>query len=308
MTRVVDAPPHTIGSVLLVVNPAASRAARRHTAVERALADAGVRVETVETRAPGHATELARARAAAHDAVFTLGGDGTAMEVITALAGAGPPVGVLPGGTANVLARTLGVPLRPARAVPALLAARDARVDLGRLADGRHFAIGLGVGLDAAMIGEATAEAKRRLGVLAYALSALRAGLRHDRFAVRLTVDGETHAHEASAVLVANFGVVLGGRVTFGGGILHDDGVLTACVFAPRTRAEALRILWRMLRGGPQADPRLAYYPGRAFTIETDVARAAQADGELVGFTPVEIAVVPGAARLLVPRSSRSRA
>lgn len=293
--------------VLLIVNPTARRAARRLATARAALDEGGVAYEVAETKRPGHATELARERAPECDAVLSLGGDGTAMEVITALAGEGPPVGVLPGGTANVLARTLGVPLSVPHAVHALLAGREARLDLGRLADGRHFAIGLGVGLDATMIGEASAALKRRLGVTAYALSALRAGLKLERFAVRLTVDDRVHELEASAVLVANFGIVANGWFTFGDGIAHDDGVLNACIFSPRTHRQALRIAWRMLRHGPSRDPALTYFAGRRFRIETSPTRPAQADGEMVGHTPVEIEVVPGAGRVLVPKAQNAK-
>src|SRR5688572_4402070 len=129
--------------VLLIVNPASRRGARVLPAVRAALVRLGVACVERATRGPGDATAIAREHAETVDAVLTLGGDGTAMEVVTALAGAGPPVGILHGGTANVLARTLGVPRAVDRAVPALLGGTEARLDLGRLADGRHFAIGL---------------------------------------------------------------------------------------------------------------------------------------------------------------------
>jgi len=294
--------------VLLIVNPAARRAGEMLPAVREALARVGTVCFEAATQAPGDATRIARAHAASVDAVLTLGGDGTAMEAVTALAGAGPPVGVLHGGTANVLARTLRVPRAVDEAVPALLGGPEARLDLGRLADGRHFAIGLGVGLDAAMIAAASPVMKRRLGWIAYALGALRAGLRLERFAVRLTVDGQTIEREASAVLLANFGAVLGGTIRFGDGILHDDGLLTACVFSPRSRVEALRILWRMLRAGAPPHPRVLYASGRRFRLETDPPHRAQADGELIGSTPVNVEVVPEGARVLVPTSREQNA
>lgn len=295
-----DGAPRWPRGVLLVVNPAARRSAARERRALATLAELGIAVTRIASARAGDVTTLLRERAAAFDAVLTLGGDGTAMEAITALAGSGPPIGVLPGGTANVLARTLGVPLRIDRAVRALASGAEARLDLGRLADGRVFAIGLGVGLDATMIGEASAALKRRLGIGAYVVSALRAGLRFERFPVRLTVDGRVHEQEASAVLLANFGVVANGWFTFGDGIAHDDGLLNACIFSPRSRVDALRIAWRMLRRGPSGDRALTYLAGRRFRIETSPARAAQADGEIVGTTPLEVEVLAGAGRVLV--------
>jgi YegS/Rv2252/BmrU family lipid kinase len=268
----------------------------------RAFQDAGVSCDAKVTEAPGHATELARARSREYDAVFTLGGDGTAMEVVTALTDHGPPVGILPGGTGNILVRSLGIPLSVKDAVPALLNGQEARIDLGRLNDGRHFAIGLGVGLDEAMIAGASRLLKRRFGFLAYFWSATRATLRLEKFHVRLTVDGTVHETHASSVLIANLGSVLGGLIQLGDGILHDDGLLQACVYSPDNLWQAGRLFSRMLRGTVSSDPRAFCVTGKHFVLETIPPRRAQADGELLGSTPLEITVVPQAARLLVPR------
>jgi diacylglycerol kinase (ATP) len=260
-----------------------------------------VHCDTAFTTAPAHATELARQRGADVDAVFTLGGDGTAMEVITALAGGGPPVGILPGGTGNILVRSLGIPLRVDDAVSALLRGRETRLDLGRLGDGRHFAIGLGIGIDEAMIAGASRAMKKRTGVLAYVWSALNAGWRLEQFHVKLTVDGTVHEMRASQVMIVNLGSVVGGLITFGPGIGYADGMLNACVYSPRNIIAAVRIFSGMLRGTVGTDPHAFVAAGRHFRIETDPPRRAQADGELLGMTPVEVTVEPGAARLLVP-------
>ena len=266
-----------------------------------AFARAGVPCEVIRTTAPGHATEIARSRAREFDAVFTLGGDGTAMEVMTALAGAGPPVGILAGGTGNVMARSFRIPLKLERAVPALLHGREALLDLGRLDDGRHFAIGVGVGLDEKMIAGATKAMKRRAGVVAYVWSATQALLRMQRFHVRLTVDGTLYEREAASVMIANLGDVLGGLLYFGDGILHDDGLLQACIYSPRTMWEAFRIFYRMSRGTAHTDPCVLCVSGREFRLETDPVRRAQADGELLDETPLSVSVRPAAARLLIP-------
>jgi YegS/Rv2252/BmrU family lipid kinase len=234
--------------------------------------------------------------------VFTLGGDGTAMEVITALADGGPPVGILPGGTGNVLVRSLGIPIRVESAVSVLVHGDEARIDLGRLQDGRHFAIGLGVGIDEAMIAGASPLMKKWVGFLAYFWSAIKAGIHLERFQVRLTVDGIVHEREAASVLIANLGSVLGGLIRFGDGILHDDGVLHACVYSPRNLWDAIRIFVRMLRGTVQRDRCAFCVSGTHIRLETNPPRRAQADGELLEMTPIEITVRPQAARLLIPR------
>jgi YegS/Rv2252/BmrU family lipid kinase len=294
--------PRRIERVLLIVNPASRRAARIHGRTLKAFADAGVACDTMPTDAPGHAAILAKTHAHKYDAVFTLGGDGTVMEVLSALAHQGPPLGILAGGTANVVARTLRIPLNPARAVPLLLGGDEATMDLGRLGDGRRFAIGVGVGLDATMISEAPARLKKRFGFMAYVIGGYRAVLRNQKFALRLTVDGVIFERTASAVLVANFGAVLNDLVAFGDGIVQDDGLLNACVFSPNGLWDALRILWRMVRKDFSPDPCLFYRSGREFRVETTPEMPAQADGELLPGTPVSVSVDPLAGCLLIPR------
>jgi YegS/Rv2252/BmrU family lipid kinase len=294
--------PRRIERVLLIVNPASRRGARiRRKAIE-AFAEAGVGCDVMVTEAPGHAATLAKDHAHKYHAVFTLGGDGTVMEVLGALAHQGPPIGVLAGGTANVVARTLHIPLSPHRAVPLLLNGDQATLDLGRLGDGRRFAIGVGVGLDATMISEAPARLKKRFGFMAYVVGGYKAVLRNQKFTLRLTVDGAVYERQASAILIANFGAVLNNLVAFGDGILHDDGLLNACVFSPANLWDALRILWRMIRKDFSPDPCLFYKSGRDFRVETIPPMPAQADGELLAPTPLSVCVDPLAGCLLIPR------
>lgn len=295
--------PRRIERVLLIVNPASRRGARLRDKALKAFADAGVACDAMPTEAPGHAAVLAKTHAHKYHAVFTLGGDGTVMEVLSVLAHQGPPLGVLGGGTGNVVARTLGIPLNPSRAVPLLLNGDEATVDLGRLGDGRRFAIGVGVGLDATMISEAPARLKRRFGFMAYVIGGYKAVLRNRKFQLKLTVDGVVFEQRASAILVANFGAVLNDLVSFGDGILYDDGLLNACVFSPVNLWDALRILWRMVRKDFRADPCLFYKSGREFRIETTPEMPAQADGELLlPGTPILVSVDPLAGSLLIPK------
>ena len=299
--------------VLVIVNPG-SRGGRDALASTLAvLHDAGLVPEIAETTAPRHATMLVRdlvsASPARYAAVLSLGGDGTAMEVASALAELtdAPPLGIVAVGTANILARSLGIPVDPSRAVRSLLNAEVVPIDIGRVEGGPAFAIGLGVGLDATMIGGTSSMLKRRIGYAAYALSALRAGLRLERFRATITVDGQVHVVDASSVLVANFGTVLGGLLCFGEEIGHRDGVLDVCVYSPGSYFEAARIFWRMLRGGVSRDARVRIIRGRQVRIETDPPRPMQADGELLGLTPVDIRVEPNAVRVLVPHATPGR-
>lgn len=302
-----------LSRALLIVNPASRSGSAALAQVRDACAAEGIECHVAFTERAGHATTLVVEQLASSatrpDFVLAIGGDGTAMEVASGLAGLNdaPPLGIVAVGTANVLARTLGIPLSPAAAVRALLAANEVHVDLGRIAGGPAFAIGLGIGLDASMIGGASSAMKRRIGYLAYAFSAIKAGLALEKFRVRLVVDGVSHEMETSSVLVANFGLVLGDLLCFGEQVVHHDGVLDVCVYSPRHLLDAARIFWRMLTGGVSCDRSVRVYSGRDVRIETDPPRPMQADGEMLGLTPVAISVEPHAVRLLVPRTPARR-
>jgi YegS/Rv2252/BmrU family lipid kinase len=271
----------------------------------KALEAEGASCDLVLTERSGHARELGAARGHAYDAVFTLGGDGTAMEVAGALAGTGTPIGVLPGGTGNLLARALGIPRHVDHAVHALLNGTVRIVDLG-VVFGHRFAVAAGVGIDASMVEETPRWMKRHLGVMAYTLIASRAALRAvvlgRFFTARVEVDGEVIERRAAAVLFANFGTILDDRLSFGPDIVVDDGLLDCCIFSPRHLNDAMRIMWRITRRDFRPDPALLYRKGTRFRLETVPPLPMQADGELLGTTPAEITVEPLAAHLLVPR------
>lgn len=289
--------------VLLIVNPGSRRGIRRQTQAEAAFAKRGVACDLVLTERPGHAGEIAEARGRGYDAVFTLGGDGTVMEVIGTLAHSDVPIGVLPGGTGNLIARVLGIPLRVGKAVEVLLDGDEARIDLGSIG-GHRFAFAAGMGVDARMVETTTKTLKSRFGVLAYFWTGARAALSQDRFTVVATVDGQRHERVATMVMVANFGAVFRDLITLGPRIRQDDGLLDLCVFSPKGFKDSVRVTWRLLRKDFRTDPCMLYTAGRRLRIETDPPRPVQADGDLVGMTPIEVVVEPLAAHVLVPRGS----
>ena len=291
------------GPVLLITNPAARRGRLLEQRARDALLAAGVEFDVVVTSHQGHAAIVAAERARDFAAVLTLGGDGTAMEVIGALAGTGTPVGVLPGGTGNLVARALGTPRRIELAVRALRHGDVAAVDLGYIAESkRRFAFSSGVGVDARMIDETNPETKRRFGIGAYIHTGVRVGLSRRPFRVRVDVDGFAVEREATSLMVANFGTVLDRLFVLGPGIVQDDGRLDLCVFSPRHAPDVVRIAWRLFRRDFGSDDALFYRSGREFRIECDPPQLYQADGELLGTTPYSVRVEPLAARLLVPK------
>ena len=288
--------------VLLVVNPGSRRGRRRRPAAERAFRDAGVQCEIVETERPGHAADIVRHGAGACDAVFVLGGDGTVMECVGAMAGTERPVGVLPGGTGNLIAGALGIPASIPRAVRRLLAGDVQRLDLARLGSGAYFAFAAGLGIDASMVAAAGRASKRRWGMLAYVVTLIRASFQRDEFDLIATVDGRELRTRASLAMVANAGSLFRGLFSFGPGISAHDGYLDLCVYSPTSAGDVVSIAWRILRNDFRPHPRMCFVKGKRIGLVSHPPHRFQADGDLVGMTPVEVEVAPLAATLLVPR------
>jgi diacylglycerol kinase (ATP) len=290
-----------IRSVLLISNPASRRGAMGEPEALRAFRDAGVRCEAVRTTRPGHAAEIARDLIDGHDAVFTLGGDGTAMEVVGALVGDHRPVGILPGGTGNQLARHLRSPLGIGTAARALLAGEVERLDVGMLADGRRFALAAGFGLAARAMEGASERAKRTFGVGAYMWSSTRALFRDEQLQVRATVDGVSYERVCALAIVANVGALFGGVLSMGPGVRADDGLLDLCLFAARTPLEGMDVVRRCMTKDFRPHRNMLYARGSEIRLETVPPSLAQADGDLLGDVGLVAVAEPLAARLLRP-------
>jgi diacylglycerol kinase (ATP) len=291
-----------IKSVLLVVNPGSRRGRRRRPAAEAALRAAGLHCEVAETERGRHASDIVRHRASSFDAVFVLGGDGTVMQCVGALAGTERPVGVLPGGTGNLIAGALGIPANVTRAVRALMSGQSRRLDLARLGSGAYFAFAAGLGIDASMVAAAGRASKRRWGMLAYVLTAANAAFRREDFDLVATVDGRELRTRASLAMVANAGALFRGLFVVGPDVSADDGTLDLCVFSPTSATDVVGIAWRILRKDFRPHPRMRFLKGKRICLASDPPRSFQADGDIIGMTPVEIDVAPLAATFLVPR------
>lgn len=280
------------------MNPAARGGRSAEAEAVAACAAVGITPRVVRTMAPGHAAEIARAETDGAP-IFVLGGDGTVMEVVGALVGRGVPVGILPGGTGNQLARHLGIPLHVGGAARVLASAKPLRYDLGRLSSGRYFSLAAGIGVDAAMIAGASTVAKRRYGVGAYVWSAAKALFAARPFAVRIVADGQVFEREAGLAMIANVGSVMDGRFSLGPGVSPTDGWIDLCVLSPRGIVDGLTLAARMATGNFRDDPRMLFCRAKSIRIEGPSGVGAEADGELLAEPLLDATVVPDAATFL---------
>lgn len=296
---------------LLITNPAAARTQPLAVNVVRdALKSAGWQAEVLATSGSGDARRLAQyGLEEAVDLVAVFGGDGTTMQAAAALVGTDVALGVIPGGTGNLLARNLRIPASPLRAAEVLLRGRTRRLDLGRMErpSGVHyFAVACGAGMDARVMAGTASEQKRRWGMAAYVATTLRLISEVRSTAHHVTVDGMDYEATAAMILVANCGEVIPPFFRLGSAIAPDDGLLDVVVMRADSWGESVRAVWELLReGGPgRTTPGLVGYArGREITVRSAVPEPVQLDGEPDGETPFTATVVPGAIRVVVPGS-----
>src|ERR671934_2914714 len=200
---------------------------------------AGLNVETIGAALARHEFHL----------VLAAGGDGTVAEVMAAAHQRDLPIGIVPRGTANIVARELKLPAawRPAlrRALERFPSTRP--VDLVRVNDG-YSALAAGIGFDAAVMRYTPRALKYWLGRTAYLLAGAWWLPRAPLFDCSIRADGEEMQLNAVAVLLVNAGMLGAAPFRFGPNIAIDDGWLDVCVYRPRSSRERAGILWRIMR------------------------------------------------------------
>jgi diacylglycerol kinase family enzyme len=218
------------------------------------------------------------------------------------VAGTGIPLGVLPCGTGNLLARNLGLPLSLHEALTVALTGTDRRLDVGT-ANGRPFVVMAGIGFDAQLLAGASEQLKKRVGSAAYVLSALRH--LHDRpVRVLLRADnGPRRRQWASGVIIGNVSS-LQGNVRLLPDAAPDDGVLDVAVLAAWRWTQWLHLAAGVL--ARRRTDRVTYLACRELLVRASRARPWEADGEVMGLTrTLRVRVQPGNLLVRVPTPAR---
>ena len=295
-------------TVHLISNPNAGRGGRnRAAAVARfcaLLKERRVAVEVLHTTAPGDATRLAAeaARAGAREIVAS-GGDGTINEALQGLVGTGARLGVWPAGTANVLARELGLPFDLPSVCDVIARGATRRIYLGcateeRTGARRYFCLMAGVGLDAAVVANVRPRLKRRVGKGAFWVSGLSFLANWRPVTFNVEVDGASYAATFAAVgKTAHYG----GNLTVTPRAHLERPEFEICLVSGGSRRRYLRLLAQTMRASGVTRDISGVRFIRATRARATGNAPVQVDGELIGQLPMTFEIVPEPIEVLAP-------
>jgi len=287
---------------LVIVNARSRRGAELLDSSIAQLKDAGLDVRLEAAESAGGIAPLIRRLADRVDLVVVGGGDGTMNAAAPGLIETGLPLGILPLGTANDLARTLGIPPDLASATAIIAEGRTRRIDIGEV-NGHPFFNVASIGLSVELAQELTRDIKRRYGRLGYAIAAVRALSRAKPF--RAEIIGEEGRTRVVTLQIA----VGNGRYYGGGNAVEKDAAIDDqsldLYSLEMTRAWKLALMARSFRTGEHgAWEEVRAIRAKEFDIRTRRPRSVNADGEIVTKTPAHFSLKENAVTVFTPKAT----
>ena len=290
---------------LLLLNPNARNGSTPIDEVMEILRAGGI--DLIEERCSQDcpATELIRKYADKIDLVIVGGGDGTMNAAAPGLVETGLPLGILPLGTANDLARTLGLPMDAPGAARAIVAGVTRMLDLGEVNGHLYFNVA-SIGFSATLARHLTREAKKRWGVIGYAIAALRLLAQSRPFRVHIEHDGTIETVRTMQVSVGN-GRHYGGGMTVKDTAEPDDGRLDVYSLEVSHGGELIALFPALRKGTQRRSKNVrAFSTSRDVRVTTRRRHDVNADGELVTVTPAHFSIRRNAITAFVPAPNLS--
>ncbi len=308
--------------IVVIANPASSRGGglkgrqRLVDALDRAVsAETDCSYSIVETTTRGVAVRTGKfvegsGAALAHqaalegaDVVAAAGGDGTVGEVANGLIGTETAMAVLPMGTGNDFARTLGIGTDLDLAARTLVSGDCQLIDVGRVVHGGNFVNVAGCGFDAEVAARINHGFRRLRGTSAYIAAVLQTLVSFHPAAIELEVDGVRHNAKVMLCAIAN-AKTYGGGMRIAPGAQLDDGLFDLVLVGDASKTEFLRAFPSVFKGTHITHPKVTIFRAKSIAIRSASPLPTLADGEEIGTTPVEFEIVPKALTVMVPRKS----
>lgn len=290
--------------VLIILNPASGKSTGNSTleAVNRQFTNSKVDFEIYESKKGDDLGYVVRARLKdGFKLVVAAGGDGTVSNVINGLVGTHIPLGIIPAGTANLLAQELKVPLSIEDAIALIIGRHEfKKVDVMKIGT-RIYDLNVSSGLSATVVSSTTPENKSRFGFFAYVwMTIVKLFTLKDHYFV-VTIDGKILKYRAAEIAIFNCGIIAKSLYPHGPDILIDDGRLNVWVLNAKTIQDYPWYLFQMITRRPAKHLSHFVTAEKKISIKSGIPVPVQADGDIIGMTPVEIEALPGAIEVIVP-------
>lgn len=285
--------------ILLIINPTAGQDWKRigvdpAQVITDYFSKQGHLIDVSETKGKSDATEVAQCAVNnGYEMIIAAGGDGTVNEVVNGLVGTDVIFSYIPMGTENVLAKEMGIPFNIQKACEHINDAKIRRVDVGKLKD-RFFFSFAGVGLDAHAVSEVPSRLKEHLGSLAFFITGVRMAWKFRKAAPAATIiiDDKKETVVFWLIIVGNISTY-GWNVKVTPEASMDDGLLDVCVFPKTSYYGVIKQVLGAFAGIHLKLPEIRYYKAKKIEIKTKPRVLVEADGELIGWTPCVINVIP---------------
>jgi diacylglycerol kinase (ATP) len=293
-----------IKNIHIIINPAAGKNEPVLAQMNEALKDSGLKWEILITKKSGDGLYFAKeAVKAGVDAVAAYGGDGTQMEVATGLMGTDIPLAILPGGSANVLAKELNISTNLKEAFELIHGPHQIReVDMARYGS-CYFITGFVLGFGAEIIKGADRKTKNKFGILAYFISAAAALKKLKLTTYRLKIDGEDYEEKGLTCLVYNVGNLGFTKVPLDQNIDVSDGLLDVIILR-KANLSLLKLIATTLltRERPENYELVRHWQAKDICIHPSRKQVIQCDGELITPSSIHILALPSAIKIIVPK------
>lgn len=293
-----EPPPRRLA--LLIANPATKGNIPTFVAAVRAAAPPDVDVWVRYTRRGDYPLADVADVIEQADILIAVGGDGTVATVADLAMRMNLPLGIIPAGSTNIVARDLGIPSDPTTAAKLIFGAhRNRSIDLG-LCNDRWFLHMGGSGIDSRLFMATDQAKKRRYGWKAYLGPALR-NLFGDSARFTLTTEHGSLSVVSPLILVALGGSILRPELTIGSGISRDDGLLDVFVFTPKGSTKVVDTGLRLLSRQLEASPYVTRIRCTDLLLESDPPMPVEIDGDVTTHTPAHFTIAPLALQVIVP-------
>ncbi len=291
------------GKIFVILNPIAGKGISEKLLhrITSFFKDRGYSVDICKTKKRGDAREAVLRLNGDDHIVVIMGGDGTINEVLNGLGNRKVRLGIIPTGTANVLAKELKIPFNIMKACEIITRENELRLDLGRNERG-YFILVAGVGIDAMVVKDLSAARKGNISFFTYTVPIIKSLLNYKYPDLSVEVDGKLIKDDAGLVFVGNTRCY-GGPIEVTSHAKANDGVFDICIVKIKNRLSILGLMCRALMRILPESKDVVYTKGKLVSVTSDTQVPYQMDGDFAGYIPTKFEIVPDAVSVLVPKS-----